>query len=590
MDNRIIRNTFYAQLLAYIVASLASTIGHLVDGIVIGRCLGVDSMAAFGVVSPLMVAFALTGAVFSSGARNRFTKLVGGGRIKEAQGVFSLALLMAVGIATLLMLVILPTATPFTRFLGASKNAANLLPKARAYLIGIAFGLPAMNAMRILNAFMPIDNDRNLPVIASIALTVSDIILDLIVVFVLHGDTFEMGLATSISYYIAVAVLLTHFKKKDAILKLSFREIPWKEFRGVVTHGLPMCVCRLGNTIRSTFMNHLLSIIASSAAIAAYSVHRQTDDFLCCLTIGMADTVAMLAGVLYGEEDRPMLKRLLKTSVRATLMLTVGIAALAWFAAPWFASLYIVNDPEALSMSIRAVRAYALGMPFYGLSLIYFNYFQGVEKSKLSSIAGFLSESGFLMLSAGVLSRWWGADAVWNALPVTQVLMFIFYAFVVVFESRRMGIEHSPIMDRVLMLPADFDVKESDRMDKSITQMTEVLDLTGAVWQFCAEHGCDADRQYLMALSVEEMAGNVIQHGFSHDKKPHSIDVRILKKGEDYIVRIRDDCLIFDPVKQVQLFSPDDKIHHIGLRMITSAAKEVRYTCVLKLNNLLIRV
>ena len=59
MKNRIIRNTFYAQLAAYIVASMASTIGHLVDGVVIGQCLGVESTAAFGVVSPLMVAFAI---------------------------------------------------------------------------------------------------------------------------------------------------------------------------------------------------------------------------------------------------------------------------------------------------------------------------------------------------------------------------------------------------------------------------------------------------------------------------------------------------------------------------------------------------
>jgi len=34
--DRILRNTFYAQLFALIISSLAATIGSLVDGIIIG--------------------------------------------------------------------------------------------------------------------------------------------------------------------------------------------------------------------------------------------------------------------------------------------------------------------------------------------------------------------------------------------------------------------------------------------------------------------------------------------------------------------------------------------------------------------------
>ena len=93
-----------------------------------------------------------------------------------------------------------------------------------------------------------------------------------------------------------------------------------------------------------------------------------------------------------------------------------------------------------------------------------------------------------------------------------------------------------------------------------------------------------------MSLAVEEMAGNVIEHGFTKDRKHHSIDVRVLKKDDEYILRIRDDCIIFDPVKQLELYSDDEPAHHLGLRMIIGMAKQVRHTSVLKLNNLLVRV
>ena len=93
-----------------------------------------------------------------------------------------------------------------------------------------------------------------------------------------------------------------------------------------------------------------------------------------------------------------------------------------------------------------------------------------------------------------------------------------------------------------------------------------------------------------MALAVEEMCGNIIEHGFNKDKRDHSIDVRVLKKGDDYILRIRDNCLIFDPVKQLEMYSENDIMHHPGIRIIVGLSKEFRYTCILKLNNLLIRI
>ena len=215
---------------------------------------------------------------------------------------------LSIGAASILMIVMLVFSTPITIALGATGNAAMLLPKARNYLIGIAIGLPAMNGMRILTGYMPLDNDRNLPIISSIVLTVVDILLDFLVAFVIHGDTLGMGLATSFSYYAALIVLLMHFRKKNILLRFSFRNVPWRESGKIMEQGLPVGICRIGNTLRSAFMNRLLAILATSAAIAAYSVHRQADSLLNPVTIGMADTVAMLACVLLGEEDRPMMK------------------------------------------------------------------------------------------------------------------------------------------------------------------------------------------------------------------------------------------------------------------------------------------
>lgn len=294
-QNRILRNTFTASLAVYVLSSITTAVGTMVDGVIIGQFLGVDSIAAFGIVSPIMIVFSLAGAVISVGARARYTQLVGAGRVKEANGVFSLSCIISIGIALLMTVAVFIFSAPITQALGATGNNINLLPKAQSYLLGLAFGLPAMNGTRILMAYMIFDNDRNLPVISSIVLTASDILFDLAAVTLIHGDTFEMGLATSLSYWLSFGALLCHFFKKNIMLRFSFKEINWKEAGSIMISGMPNGACRLGSSLRTMVLNRLIAVVAASAAVAAYSSQRQADAFLNPLTLGMADTVAMLA-------------------------------------------------------------------------------------------------------------------------------------------------------------------------------------------------------------------------------------------------------------------------------------------------------
>lgn len=589
-NGEIIKNTFYAQTAAYVAVSLTATLGSLIDGIIIGQYLGVEAIAAFGIVNPLLVILALIGAALSIGARSKFVHLMGAGKTKEAQNVFSLACVLAAGIATVTALIVIVFSTPITMMLGASANATELLPKARAYMIGIAIGIPARNVMWVFQAFLPIDNDRRLPVVASFVMAVTNILLDLAVVFLLRGSIFSMGLVTSVSYVAALLVFMTHFSKKDTFLKLSFKNIKWDDTKELLAEGVPTGIHGIGHTLRGIFMNRLLAAIATSAALAAYSVYGQAEALLLPLAAGIADTVSALAGVLTGEENRPMIKKLLGTSFKATFFYTLSLSVIGWIFAPQLARCFIKGNPAALQMSVRAIRAYSAGLTFHGLNLIYQDYMHGIGKTGLSAISGFLTEFGFLVISAEIMVKWLGADSVWYAFPVAQVLLLIYFTVVVICESHRLNIRRGGIWNKIILLPDNFDESEKNCMNCSITTMEDVANLSKEVWQFCEEHGCDERRKFLMSLAIEEMAGNIIQHGFSYDNKSHNIDLRIIHKGDDFIIRIRDDCIIFDPVNQLKLYSDDDLTHHIGLRMIIGMAKDVRYTSILKSNNLFIKV
>lgn len=557
----IIRKTLYANMIAFIISSLTTSIGSLIDGVVIGQCLGVDSMAAFGLVSPVIIVFSLFGAIVASGARNRFTMLIGTGDQRGARGIFTLSVLMGVGLSTLLMVVVFGFATPICRLLGATGDAADLMDKARGYLLGIAIGLPAMNAARVLNAYMSIDNDRRLTVTSSVVLTIADIALDILVAFVIHGDTFEMGLATSISHYAALLVLLTHFRRRDRLLRFSINDLRRSEILPVLTRGLPVGVARVSNTLRCIVLNQMMAgMIGAAGCIAAYSVHRQADSLLNGFVFGLSDTVLMLTGILVGEQNRPTLRRLLKTSFQAVWTVVLGISALLWL----FAPLYAWNQ-------------------------VYSSYTEGRGRTHISLALKFCSEGGMIVAAAAALLPALGPRAIWVAFPVSQVLQMATIAAIITLQNKRLGLRPANFWKWYMALPPDFDVPKADRIDCTITSHDQVIELYHIARDFCAAHGCDERRRYIISLAVEELATNTVQNGFRPGKN-NTIDMRILKRGDDYVVRIRDDCEIFDPVKQLQLYDKNVPLHHMGIRMAIESAREVQYTSMLKLNNLVLTV
>ena len=115
------------------------------------------------------------------------------------------------------------------------------------------------------------------------------------------------------------------------------------------------------------------------------------------------------------------------------------------------------------------------------------------------------------------------------------------------------------------------------------------MEFRDRVLDFCGEKGVSEKISFLTALTVEEVAMNIVQHGFMRDDKDHILDIRLVYKEGELILRFRDDCPNFDPRKQYEtIFRNNDVSRMIGTRMIIAKAKDVSYTSMLDLNNLII--
>jgi anti-sigma regulatory factor (Ser/Thr protein kinase) len=145
-------------------------------------------------------------------------------------------------------------------------------------------------------------------------------------------------------------------------------------------------------------------------------------------------------------------------------------------------------------------------------------------------------------------------------------------------------------IDELMVIPKDFGVDESERLDLSVSTIGEVVSLSSKVQEFCLSKGIDHRRSMLSGLAIEEMAGNIILHGYSKDQKNHTIEIRVAHKDNSLILRIKDDCVPFNPSERRDIVDPEDISQNIGIRMIYSMAESVQYQNILGLNVLTIRV
>jgi len=131
--------------------------------------------------------------------------------------------------------------------------------------------------------------------------------------------------------------------------------------------------------------------------------------------------------------------------------------------------------------------------------------------------------------------------------------------------------------------PEDFGVADDQRLNISIHSMEEVINISETVIEFCMARGLDKLNSNRAGLCIEELAGNIVTHGFT-GRKGESIDISVTKSPEDLIIKFKDNCPLFNPEELDAIFDPEDPAKNIGVRIVRNVCKEMEYHSLLGLN------
>lgn len=216
----------------------------------------------------------------------------------------------------------------------------------------------------------------------------------------------------------------------------------------------------------------------------------------------------------------------------------------------------------------------ALSLVLDTLLISFQNYLQGIENRKLVNLMNFGERFFIPVLTAFALSRFFGTWGIMASLAVSKALLTLLTLVAVWVTRKRFprGVED------FMLLPDGFGGKDEDNLTACITSMDDVARESQRAEEFCRAHGVDENNSRLMALFVEEMAGNIISHGKSREEGGVFADYRLFASEKNICLSLRDYCDAFDPKKYYELHQEDKAEKSVGIRMVMKLAKDVRYT------------
>lgn len=586
-NGKIINKLFRSSVISIIAAAVAAMLGIVIDGIVISRFLGPESMAAYGIVTPVVNMATIFSGVLATGAQVVCAQHLGAGDSKGARRAFSMCMVITVAISVILMSLIIIFRENIAVFLGARGNSAKLLPYASDYLLGMVFSLPSVIFLFEFNALMRLDGDANRVIVAVAVMTVLDVAGDLLNAFVIKGGMFGMGMATTISYFIALIIMLLHFTKKDIIFRFSFKGLRLTDLRDILTTGSASAVGSGSAMLRNIVLNRILVATAlSSTAVGALGVLNTVYNFTSSTLVGVGMTCAMIAGMILGEQDRTGALHLVKITFKTALIIGAALGVVLFFSADFVANVFKnENGVKMVELAARGLRFYAVSLILYGINNAFVNYTQGLRRMGLSNVFCFLQNFVFVVIPALALVGILDTDAVWLSFIIAEMLTLL--AIIVLAGMFKKGIPYR--LKDYLFLKEPFGADSDDLYEVSITDIDQVNAASQAVARFCESKNADKKQCCLLSLFVEELGNNTAEYGFSQGKN-HSLDIRVVYMEDGLILRMRDNCKAFDPTEWIKLHESSDPAANIGIRMVCGMAKSVNYLSTMNLNILTVRI
>ncbi|MCR5053450.1 MAG: ATP-binding protein [Lachnospiraceae bacterium] len=574
---------FFKMLPAQVLIFAMASVNSIVDGVIAGQFIDARTVGVIGLFITILNVVNAIGQVLLGGSSVLIGRYMGQGDIEKTNGVFSLNLTMAVILSGVITLICFFLPGMVADICGSGPDLKDAL---MTYVRGISLGLIPQVLSLQLGAFLQVERQSVRNYIGVATMIVSNVILNITFVKVLDMGIFGLALSTSVCNWLYFAVLISYYFTDRAQLKYNFGNILWSDLKNVIKIGFPGALLVFCLSFRELILNRLVQSAGGADALSAKSALGMVGGLFIAFCIGTGSVSRILMSVNNGEEDKDAIKDMMKVCFTKALLITIIMTALIASVAKVFVGFFF-PDPSThvYALASQAFYAYIVSIPLILVVQIFSNYLQAMGHNLCVNVFSFVDGFVSVVVPALLLTPVIGVMGVWLATPIGIIICtFVYPAYAIIYWKRI-----PKNLDEWMLFRKDFGVDEKDRLIINIENNEDVSQTSEKVQTFCKEHGYDTRKSYYAALCLEEMAGNVVTHGFN-DSKKHFLDVRTVCKDDGILLRIKDDCKPFDPKERLEQLNPEDVTRNVGIRMAMKISDETTYQNMMGLNILSMKI
>lgn len=422
-----------------IIGMTINSLYNVIDRVFIGNApdLGSNGLAAITICFPIMLIIMAVGLLLGQGGATLFAIKLGQGKNEDAKVTLGNATLLAFICGVVIFIFGELTLDKLLYLFGASDV---VLPYAKAYLRVIFIGSVFQTMAMQTNNFLRADGKPMLSMIAMFIGAGLNIILDPIFIFVFKMGMTGAALATLIAQAVSLIWNLYYFLQKSNPnrIRLPYLKLNKNIISGIISLGMPIFCVQMAGSLLSTVLNKSLLFYGGDLAVSGMGIVNSVQALLILPIIGLNQGLQPISSFNYGAKK---LERT-KAAVKLTILIATIMAIFGFLLAEFFA-VEIVSmfnqEPELVSFGSRSMKIWFMFMPLIGAQIIAANFFQTIERPKISMFLSLSRQVLILLPAVILLGKIGGLNLILFAGPISDFISFtltfiIFIKFIKNFE------------------------------------------------------------------------------------------------------------------------------------------------------------
>lgn len=402
------------------ISMMITNIYNMADTYFVSQ-ISLSASGATGIVFAVMAILQAFGFMCGHGSGSNISRSLGKKDIDNASIYASSGLFLSFCISLCLMILGLIFLKPLMILLGSTDT---ILIEAMKYGKYIFLAAPAMVMSCVCNNILRYEGRATFAMIGLTTGGILNMILDPILIFGFNLGISGAGIATMLSQYISLIILIIPFFKNITVSKLKISNISKDVdvFANIIVTGSPSLARQGLNSISTATLNMMAKPLGD-AAIAAMSVVGRVSNMLFSLSLGVAQGFQPVSSFNYGARNYNRVKQSTIFTITFGTFLIAILCLLAFINAPLVISLFR-KEELVIEIGAAALRLMCIGSLFLPTISVTNMLFQGIGESKKALFIACLQSGAIFIPLVCILTKIFGINGLISATPISYTLAF----------------------------------------------------------------------------------------------------------------------------------------------------------------------